>query len=98
MSKSTITRQGIFNILKKSGWPQHTSTSTSIRGYRHDNEGWRINNAKAGQTIIIWHIQGTFSKTDIGERLSSYAHELRCAGYRPEIVTDKPIHYIRITR
>jgi hypothetical protein len=98
MSKSTITRQGIFNTLKKSGWPQHTSTSTSIRGYRHDNEGWKVNNAKAGQTIIIWHINGTFSKTDIGERLSSYAHELRKAGYPAEIVNGPITSYIRINR
>jgi hypothetical protein len=95
---SKISRQGVFSTLKKSGWTQYSTHSTSVRGHWHDVAGWKVKNVKAGETIIVWHIQGTFDKTDVGERLSSYAHELRKAGYPAEIVTDKPIHYIRIKR
>jgi len=99
MTTRKITRQAVFNTLKNSGWSQHTRTSTCVRGYWHDNAGWKVNNAKAGQPIIVWYIKGTFDKTDTGERLSSYAHELRKAGFPAQIISEaNRIPYIRISR
>jgi len=95
------TRQGVFNTLKSSGWTQHTSTSTSIRGYRHDNAGWKVSNAKAGQPIIVWHIKDSVAhyQADTGERLSSYAYELRKAGYDAQIINEpNKIPYIKVNR
>ena len=37
-------------------------------------------------------------QADVADRLSSYAHELRKAGYPAEIVNNKAISYIRINR
>lgn len=95
-----VTRQGVVKTLANSGWEKHTRTSTSIRGYWHDRAGWQVNNAKAGEPIIIWHMRDSVStyQADIDDRLSSYAFELRKAGYPAEIISDRPIHYIRIKR
>jgi hypothetical protein len=95
------TRKGVYDVLVKSGWSKHTSTSTCIRGYRHDNAGWKVSNAKAGQPIIVWHIKDStsFYQVDIGERLSSYAYELRRAGFDAQIINDpNRIPYIRVNR
>jgi hypothetical protein len=97
----STSRQAVFNTLKNARWPQHTNTSTSIRGYRHDNAGWKISNAKAGHPIIVWHILDSVSRhqADVADRLSSYAFELRRAGFDAHIISEaNRMPYIRVNR
>jgi hypothetical protein len=95
-----VSRKAVLDTLTKSGWPKHTRTSTNVRGYWHDNAGWKVSNAKAGEPIIIWHIKenrGNY-EAPVGERLSSYAHELRKAGFAPQIKSNHGTEYIKIER